>query len=330
MALALVAASAMAQDKPVELKISHWFPPSHPLQKSLEEWAGAVERASGGSIRYKIFPAGQLGKAQEHYDLARDRKADVALVEPATQLSRFPLIAAGALPLLMANAKGGSAALDEWYRPYAGREMADVKFCFAFVGEPGTVHLRARKVAIPNDMRGLKIRPANAMTSAWTGMLGATITPATEPETQALLESSGADAAMASWSSVSFFGLDRATKFHLDLPLYASPLALVMSKASYEAMSVVQRRAIDASCNAEWAVRAAAPLSAADAAARAKLKTMPGHEVYAVTADQLSAWRTSVAPLQASWALNARKTGIDPDAALDGLKAALVKYKAGY
>ena len=29
---------ALTQDKTFELKLSHWVPPSHPLQKALEDW----------------------------------------------------------------------------------------------------------------------------------------------------------------------------------------------------------------------------------------------------------------------------------------------------
>jgi len=39
------------------------------------------------------------------------------------------------LPFLFANAKAGSAALDQWYRKYAAKEMA---------GRPLLPHLRAR------------------------------------------------------------------------------------------------------------------------------------------------------------------------------------------
>src|SRR3954466_12760237 len=54
---------ALAQEKNFDLKISHWVPASHPLQKSLEDWAAAVEKDSGGTIKSKVFPAQQLGKA---------------------------------------------------------------------------------------------------------------------------------------------------------------------------------------------------------------------------------------------------------------------------
>src|ERR1700682_5112360 len=49
--LAASATPAMAQEKTFELKLSHWVPASHPLQKALEDWGAAVEKASGGTIK---------------------------------------------------------------------------------------------------------------------------------------------------------------------------------------------------------------------------------------------------------------------------------------
>src|SRR5664279_4607096 len=84
----LLAASvtpALAQEKNFELKLSHWVPASHPLQKALEDWGAAVQKASGGTITYKVFPAQQLGKAFDHYDMARDGIADVTYINPGYQ-----------------------------------------------------------------------------------------------------------------------------------------------------------------------------------------------------------------------------------------------------
>src|SRR5438105_2661104 len=94
---------ALAQEKTFELKLSHWVPASHPLQKSLEDWGAAVEKASGGTIKYKVYPAQQLGKAFDHYDMARDGIADVTYVNPGYQPGRFPIIGAGELPFLMSD-----------------------------------------------------------------------------------------------------------------------------------------------------------------------------------------------------------------------------------
>ena len=96
----LVAGPALAQDRPVQLKLSHWVPPSHPLQASMQAWAEAVRKDSGGTITSVIFPAEQLGKAFDHYDMARDGIADFTYVNPGYQPGRFPIIAAGELPFL--------------------------------------------------------------------------------------------------------------------------------------------------------------------------------------------------------------------------------------
>ena len=53
-----------------------------------------VEKASGGTIKYKVFPSQQLGKAFDHYDMARDGIADFTYINPGYQPGRFPIIAA--------------------------------------------------------------------------------------------------------------------------------------------------------------------------------------------------------------------------------------------
>src|ERR1700694_2698733 len=111
----LLAASgtpALVQEKTFERKLSHWVPASHPLQKALEDWGAAVEKASGGTIKYKVFPAQQLGKAKDHYNMARDGIADVTYVNPGYDPGVFPIIGAGELPFLMSDANGGSEGHD--------------------------------------------------------------------------------------------------------------------------------------------------------------------------------------------------------------------------
>src|SRR5947208_1856097 len=163
LAISVLLAPAVAQDKPVQLKLSHWVPPSHPLQKALEDWGGSIQKATNGSVTFTIFPSQQLGKAFDHYDMARDGIADVTYVSPGYQPGRFPIIDAGNLPFTMSNAKGGSQALDEWYRKYAGTEMKDVKFCLAFVHDYGSFHSRTKKLVVPADIKGMKIRPAHTI-----------------------------------------------------------------------------------------------------------------------------------------------------------------------
>src|SRR5215471_16109485 len=246
---------ALAQEKNFDLKISTWVPATHPLQKSLEDWAAAVEKDSGGTIKSQVFPAQQLGKAIDHYDMARDGIADVTYVNPGYQPGRFPVIGAGELPFLMSDAKGGSEGLDAWYRKYAAKEMGDVKFCLAFIHSPSSFHTRTKKVVVPEDIKGMKIRPAHATMANFVTLLGGTNVQSSAPEVRDVIERGVADGVTFPWGSLILFGIDKVTKYHMDAPLYVTTFAFVFNKARYDEMSPRQKKAIDNHCNTEQAGR---------------------------------------------------------------------------
>lgn len=321
---------ASAQDKPMDLRLSHWVPPTHPLHKAMEEWGASVAKASGGTIKTTVYPAQQLGKAFDHYDMARDGIADVTYINPGYQPGRFPVIGAGELPFLMSDGKGGSQALDEWYRKYAAAEMKDVKFCLGFVHDPGAIHSRTKKVMVPGDIKGMKIRPAHATIAAFVTQLGGTNVQAGAPEVRDVLEKGVADAVTFPWGSVPLFGIDKVVKYHMDVPLYATTFAWVINKPKYESMSAAQRKAIDDHCTNEWALRVGGPWAEFEASGRGKMKADPGREVYAISADQLAEWRKAAEPLRAKWADGVKKARVDPDSALKELKDSLAKFKAAY
>ena len=89
-ALATIAAPpALAQDKPVALKLSSWVPAQHPLNPALIAWAADITKASNGTITATLFPSEQLGKAVDHYDMAKDGIADLAYINPGSSRGAF-------------------------------------------------------------------------------------------------------------------------------------------------------------------------------------------------------------------------------------------------
>ncbi len=326
----LVAASAapVYAEETITLKISHWVPASHPLQKSLEDWGAAVEKASGGTIHYQVFPAQQLGKAKDHYDMARDGIADLTYVNPGYTPGVFPIIAAGELPFLMSDATDGSEGLDAWYRKYAEKEMKDVKFCLAFIHSPSAFHSRTKKIVVPGDVKGMKVRPADATMADLVTLLGGTNVQTSAPEVRDTIERGVADAVTFPWGSLVLFGIDKVTKFHMDAPLYVTTFVLVMNKDIYNKMSDRQKKAVDDNCNTEAAGRVGEPWGKFEDAGIDKVKAEPGHEVYKLTAEQTAEWKKAADPLVKTWADGVKKTGVDPDQALKELKDSLAKYNA--
>ncbi len=329
-ALVAVVAPAMAQDKQVTLKISHWVPATHPLQKAMEQWAASIEKASNGTIKGQVYPAQQLGKAFDHYDMVRDGIAEVGYINPGYQPGRFPIIAAGELPFLVGEVHGGIRAIDVWYRKYAAKEMKDVKLCFSFILDPGSWHSKTKKIMVPDDIKGMKVRPSNATIATWVTQLGGTNVQASASEVRDVMEKGVAEAVMFPWGSVPLLGVDKVTKYHMQAAVSTTTFTYVINQKTYDGMSAAQKKVIDDHCTTDVAAKFAGPWGDFEHAGIERMKAMPDHEVYPINADQLAAWKKAAEPLRTVWAENVRKAGGDPATIMKEFTAALSKYKALY
>jgi TRAP-type C4-dicarboxylate transport system substrate-binding protein len=325
--LAFGLSPAGAQDKEVHLKFSTWVPPAHPLNPSLIAWGKDIEKETGGTVKFTLFPSEQLGKAFDHYDMTRDGITDFGYINPGYQPGRFPIVSAGELPFLIANGKGGSAAMDAWYRKYWAKEMHDVHVCFAFVLDPLAFHGN-KKIMVPEDIRGIKMRPGNATMGAFTSLLGGTNVQVAAPEAREALERHVADVIAFPWGSILLFGIDKVVHEHLDLPIATADFVWAMNKARYESLSPAQRGVIDAHCTTEWAEKIASPWADFEHGGLAKLAAMPGHDVYKITPEQIALWRKAAEPMKAKWAAQVKAAGYDPDAVYADLVGELKKRGA--
>lgn len=327
---ALLAASmtpAFAQDKTVNMKVSIWLPPAHPLVPATQAWAADIDKASGGTIKMTIFPSEQLGKAFDHYDMARDGIADITYINPGYQPGRFPIIAAGQLPFTFNDGKKGTQALNEWYKKYAATEMKDTKLCFAFIHDPGTIHGK-KKIVVPSDLNGVKVRPAQSTIGEMVKLLGGTNVQASAPEARDAIERGVADEIAFPWGSIFLFGIDKVTKYHIDAPLYSTVFTYNINLKTYDSLSPAQKKVMDDHCSPEWAAKISDPWTEFEANGRVKMKALAGHEVYPLTAEQLDQWKKATAPLRDSWAESVKKAGGDAAAIDAELKAALKKFDA--
>lgn len=313
-----------AQADAVKLRLGHWLPPAHPLQKlGFEKWAKSVEEASKGSIKIEIYPAMQLGHAVDHYDMARDGIADITWINPGYQPGRFPVISAGELPFITDNAKAASKALDAWYRPYAAKEMKDVKFCLVHFHDPGTLHSK-KEIRVPADVKGLKVRPGNATMGKFVRQLGGANVKVSAPEARDALERGVADAITFPWNSVIVLGISKAVDHHLDMSLYSTTLSLVINKAAYNKLSKDGKAAIDSHCTSEWAEKFSAGWADNEASGREAIAKL-GHKITKISADEKKKWEEAAKPLYTAWKDAVKKKKLPADKMLSELQEALAK-----
>lgn len=324
------ALTGSASAKPVNMKMSLWIPPMHPLVADLRAWAKSLEHDTHGTIKVSIYPAQQLGKAADHYEMARDGIADMAMVAPGYTAGRFPLWSMVELPFTFKNSTGGAKALHEWYAQYAKREMPEVKLCLVTLHNPGTLHTVRKEVHTPADLKGMRIRPAGPVTSALVTNAGGATVQATLPEIRELAERGVIDGVTWPWD-IFVIKADSILKYHMDAPFYITAQAHVINKDFYNSLTASQKAAVDSHCTPEWSERVNEGWAKSEKAAHEKLKTLPGHHVYSLTSGQLAKWQEAAVPLRAEvFKAVSKRYGIDPAVVYAKLKERLKANDALY
>ena len=331
-ALALSMTSVQAQDKPVNLRFSYWIPPKHQLVPSTQVWGESLAKATNGSVKVTIFPSNQLGKGPDHYDMAKDGIADFVLVNPGYTPGRFPVIAAGEMLFLTSGSINGSPGFDEWYRKYAPKEMKEVYTCIVFTHEPGTFHSVRKKIEVPDDLKGLKIRTGNATSSRLVSMLGGSSVAVEITEARETLSRGIADAIMAPWEVLTLFRMTDVTKFHMENPLYVSMFTWNLNRRTYDSMSPTQKKALDEHCTTAWAKRIASEWAQRDFDARKQVSSAKdaGRTIYSITTQQVAQWRKAAEPLRKQWVDEVTKAGYNADQVWSELIASLKKHDGLY
>ncbi len=327
---AMIAAPAVAQDKPVTLRLSDNVPLGHPVNALLfGPWAKSIEADSGGTIKIQIFPAEQLGPAREQYNIARDGIADISWYLVGIEPGRFPIISAAEIPFLVSDNARGSRALHEWYAKYAAREMPDVKVCVVFYDGGGTMHAN-KKITRPADLKGMKIRSPNATAARFYREAGATTVQLSAAEAAEATERGVVDALSFPWNLLKALGIDRAVNHHLDMNFYSLGTALLINKGAYERLSPNQKKVMDSHCTADWAEKLPPAWIKWEQEGRTALMHDPKHTVYSISEDDKKAWKEIVPKVQKQWEKEVAAKGVDGPKAFGELKALLDKNKASY
>ena len=233
------------------------------------------------------------------------------------------------MPQLIENGRTGSAALDDWYKQYAGKEMPEVKVCLVHTMYPLTFHSK-KPVRRPEDLKGQKIRPSSAMEAAYLRSIGASPVPGTFPETRDMLDRGVIDGTTGVWASMIAFGIHKSVRQHIDLPFTIVPYVLAINTAKYNSLSARQKQAIDSQCNADAAATFGGHLYDFELDGLKRLIDMGDKDrvVYKPTPDDVAAWRATIPSVKAAWAKEVTAKGYDADAVFNSLTAKVSQYGA--
>jgi TRAP-type C4-dicarboxylate transport system substrate-binding protein len=324
LALAFGSTAAIAADKKVNFRLSYWVPPKHKLTPGYKEWGDALKKATGGTVTVTLFPSSQLGSGRDHYDMVKRGTADIGLINPGYTPGRYPVVGTIDLPFLVSDALKGAPAMTRFYAKYAPKEMGDVKVCHTFSHEPGTFH-SVDKITVPADVKGKKIRTANATMAAFVTSMGGNSVQVPIMEAFETLKRGITTGITVPWGGLITFNFGKVAKHSMDAPLYVSTFVHTINLKKYNSLSAAQKKAVDDTCTPAWAAKVYRHWAAQEHDLKSKILKDKKHFSYKIGPKELALWRAAAEPVYKQWGEAVKAKGYDPKVLLDELKAELKK-----
>ncbi len=247
-----------------ELKLAHFMPPTHPMDKHvMGPMAEAYNAATGGSSEIKIYPAGELGpgpKAQ--YKRVATGVAELGFVLPDFTPDLFPVLTSYEMPGRFADGIDATKAM--WEGTEAIEAEVDRAVPLAYWANNATILItRDKPVRSPEELAGLKIRVAGdnmaQVITAWGGV------PVNMSPTEAYqaLSTGVVDGIYIGPSAFSSYKLYEVAKYAtVNIPGSVYSFLIAMNKDSYGALSDAEREALHAVSGEKLSLQAAEAFAA--------------------------------------------------------------------
>lgn len=159
-AAALGAAFAAAPASAQQLRIASNFPTQHTSSLAMEQFKAEVEAATRKELKVDLFPAMQLGGAQENVDQVRSGAVFGTVIGAAFLSRTVPEISALSVPFLFSSREQAFSVVDGKVGELIARRLADKGFLLLGFMELGSRNLtnNSRPITTLEDFKGLKIR----------------------------------------------------------------------------------------------------------------------------------------------------------------------------
>ena len=243
--------------------LAHTLPQTHPVHKGILEFQKALEEKSGGKLKVKIFPDGQLGSEREVLELLQIGSVAVTKVSAATLSNFVPEYNVLGIPYLFRDkthyfdvleGEIGKSILEKgskyWLRG----------LCYYDAGSR-SFYTKNKAIRTPEDLKGLKIRVMNnQMAINMVNALGGSATPMAYGELYTAIQQGVVDGAENNPPSFVSSNHYEVSKYYTIDQHSSIPDVLIIGTKVWETLSEEERQwvqeAADESAQAEkkfWA-----------------------------------------------------------------------------
>jgi TRAP-type transport system periplasmic protein len=227
----------IAAAEPITLKLSFFSSNlSMSYLAAVKPFVDAVNAEAKGLVEIKVYFSGALGKdIAQQPQLVLDGAFDMAFVVPGYTPDKFPDNTVIELPGLFRDMRDGTLVYTRLIALNALRGYNDFIVVGAYITDPETIQGKTAINSI-DDLRGKRIRVNNQSETVAFEKLGAIPVPLPINQIADAISSNKIDAAAVSLTPLSDYGIKRVVAHHYLLGINGAPLALLMSRKSFEAL----------------------------------------------------------------------------------------------
>jgi TRAP-type transport system periplasmic protein len=305
-ALATLLAAAMPgiahADNTVTLKFGFPAPiTSYVNTDGMAPWIAKVEKASGGTLKIKLFAGETLASVRNIYERTLSGVSQISFGIFGPYAGQFPRTQVADLPFLSDNTKISSTALWRTYAKGAfGPEYNNVKV-LALFNFPSAVLNTNKPIKTLDDLKGMKLAVSSRPSAEVAKALGASPVTLTPPELYEGMSRGVADGVVIAWTAVKTFKLDEVTKYHVEAPLGEAPAFVFMNKATYDALPPKAKAAVDRYSGEAFSAALGQANEAAGEGEAKAVAAEPGHSVTKLSPEQYALWKARIQPVIDAW-----------------------------
>ena len=317
--------SASAQQKPIELNYSIFFPAPHKNSVLATEWGKEIEKRTNGRVKVTMHYGGTLTPADKCYDGVIRGISDIGMSVCGYTRGRFPLTEVVELPLGHKSGSVVTKVINEYFNKFKPKEFDDVKMMYMHAHGPGMLHTK-KPVEKLEDVKGMKIRAFGAVTKIASALGGVPVSMAMG-ETYEALSRGIVEGSIAPYEALQGFKWGEVVKFTVEAPAmyYSSAFFIAMNKAKWNALPPDIQKIIE-QINGEWIEKHGQGWNEIDKAGR-DFTIKLGNKIISVSVDENRKWERALKPLYDDYVKSMKDKGLPGQEVLRFFLEQIYKYQ---
>lgn len=241
-----------AEFKERNIRVSHVVPKDHPFQVGVEKFADILAQKTGGRMKMRGYPDGQLGAELQSISAAQGGILEMALVSTAAAASVVKEFGVFDLPFLFTDFKEVDLVLDGPIGRRLLERISDknlVGLCYFETGFRHVTNSR-RPITKLEDLKGLKIRTIqNPVFIDIFNTLGANATPMAFTEVFQALESKALDGQETPYNNIYGNKFYEVTKYVSNTGHIYGGAVILASRKFWDQLTPAEQKLLQESCN---------------------------------------------------------------------------------